>query len=196
MNEFDSAKRTPLEDQLASALEKYSAVEPRPGLEERILVNLRSQQAASAHGAWWRWTGALAAALLVTALVLWRVERQHPQPIARRPTDSPEQMPSRTVANPRPAIEAEPVAPVTVRRTRKHTSAQPALAAVEPKLDRFPSPQPLSEEELALVRYVQSFPKEATLIAQSQEEFAIETQKEMSDAGSRDQPSGSMQQER
>ena len=196
MNEFDSAKRTPIEDQLTSALEKYSAIEPRPGLEERILVNLRSQQTASIRGAWWRWTGALAAALFVTVLVLWRVEKRHPQPIARRPTDLQEQMPSRTAANPRPAIEAGPVAPVTVRRTGKHTSAQSTLAAAEPKLDQFPSPQPLSAEELALVRYVQSFPKEATLIAQSQEEFAIETQKEMSDAGSRDQPSGSMQQER
>ena len=195
MNEFENPSRTPLDDQLDASLAKYAAVEPRTGLEERILANLKSWERASAPVAWWRWAGALAAALLVTMSVLW-IEKHNPQPIVRRPTGSQEQISRPVVANRTPAIQARPVATVTARRAGKHPSSQPALAAAEPKLDRFPSPQPLTEEELALVRYVQSFPKEATLIAQAQEEFALQTQKEMNDAGSQTQPSGSVQSER
>src|SRR5205085_6200707 len=150
---------------------------------------------ASTPVAWPRWAGAVAASLLVTMSVLW-IETHNPQPIVRRPTGSQEQIARRVVTNRAPAIQARPVATLTMRRARKHPSTQPALAAAEPKLDRFPSPQPLSEEELALVRYVQSFPQEATLIAQAQEEFELETQKEMNDAGSQNQPSGSVQSER
>jgi hypothetical protein len=85
---------------------------------------------------------------------------------------------------------------VKVRAAGKRSFTQPALAAAEPKLERFPSPQPLTQEELALVRYVQSFPQEATLIAQAQEEFELETQKLMNEAGAQHQPYGSNQQER
>jgi hypothetical protein len=54
----------------------------------------------------------------------------------------------------------------------------------------------LSAEEIALAQYVENFPKEAGLVAQAQEEFAIETQKVMNDAGSETRPSASNQQER
>jgi hypothetical protein len=51
-----------------------------------------------------------------------------------------------------------------------------------PKLDRFPSPQPPSHEELALRRYVSEFPEEATLIARAQEEFAKEIEQKTDEA--------------
>jgi hypothetical protein len=44
-----------------------------------------------------------------------------------------------------------------------------AVAEADPKLDVFPSPRPLSEEELALARYVRHFPSDAKLVAQAQE---------------------------
>jgi hypothetical protein len=69
-----------------------------------------------------------------------------------------------------------------------------AAFLASPKLDQFPSRQPLSAEELALARYVQSFPREATLIAHAQEEFELEIQKEMNNAGSQTQ--ASVQEER
>ena len=58
---------------LDAALAKYAAVEPRTGLEERVLANLRSA-APSANGTWWRWSfAAAAAAVLLIALTLaWR----------------------------------------------------------------------------------------------------------------------------
>jgi hypothetical protein len=45
---------------------------------------------------------------------------------------------------------------VHLRRTEK---------AAEPKLDVFPSPLPLSEQEKMLASYVAEYPKEAALIA-------------------------------
>ena len=195
MNEFDTS-RTPWDDQLDSALAKYSAVEPRPGIEDRILANLKSQQTTASGVAWWRWAGALAAALLLTILVLWRVEKHDPQRIVRHPAGSQEQIPAHVVSNGTLGTQARPVAQMMVNRGRKRTSTRPEFAAAGPKLDQFPSPQPLSQEELALVRYVRSFPREATMVAQTQEEFDLETQREMNAGGSQNRPSGYIQQER
>jgi hypothetical protein len=68
--------------------------------------------------------------------------------------------------------------------------------AAYPKLDQFPSPQPLSEQELALARYVHDFPREATLIALAQAEHEKEIQQEMEDASSQTNNHDSEQQER
>jgi hypothetical protein len=51
------------------------------------------------------------------------------------------------------------------KQNRRPTSAK---LAADPKLDVFPSPQPLSEQELALARYVRNFPSDAKLVAQAQ----------------------------
>ena len=40
---------------LDAALAKYAAVEPRDGLEARILANLRTEQAESLRRVWWKW---------------------------------------------------------------------------------------------------------------------------------------------
>src|SRR5215472_2559365 len=91
MNQIDPNK-TPPEDELDrlldAALASYANVDPRPGLDERILANLRSEHPV-AH-AWWYWglATALAAILVVLALGL-RSGRLHPavanHPIADRP---------------------------------------------------------------------------------------------------------------
>jgi len=195
MNEFENPSRTPLDDQLDAVLAKYAAVKPRTGLEERILASLKSRERASAPVSWSRWAGAFAAALLVAISLLW-VEKRSSQQLLPRPTTLPEQALHQPIAQSAPPHSTLRVKPVKVRAAGKRSFTQPALAAAEPKLDRFPSPQPLTEEELALVRYVQSFPQEATLIAQSQADFELETQKLMNEAGAQHQPYGSNQQER
>jgi len=63
--------------------------------------------------------------------------------------------------------------------------------AAEDRLDRFPSPQPLSEQELALARYVSEFPQEATLIARTQAEFENEIRQKMKETGSETDDYGS-----
>src|SRR5579862_4281610 len=65
---------------LDAALAKYAA-EPRAGLEERVLANLRAETARGTERAWWRW-GALAsvaAALLIGVGLSGRLgNRTHP----------------------------------------------------------------------------------------------------------------------
>jgi len=84
------------------------------------------------------------------------------------------------------------------RRPAQRRARATTAVAVYPKLDQFPSPQPLSVEEIALTEYVKNFPKEAQLVAQAEEEFEFETEKEMEmkDGGSETGPSGPVQQER
>jgi hypothetical protein len=187
-----------LDRALDSALAKYTAIEPRAGLEERILARLQCERKHPAAHSSWRWS--VAAAVMVTILVAislaWRWSKRRPAPVAnlpstiQRPVDPAKQSASASVPQAVP-----PKSAVSARRPGASRSVR-AVVAVEPKLDQFPSPQPLSQEELALARYVRSFPKEATLIAQAQQEFEIETQKQMNAAGAQTQTSGSMQQER
>ena len=53
-----------------------------------------------------------------------------------------------------------------------------------PKLEQFPSPQPLSEQEKILARYVNTYPEHAALIAQARtEELRRDSAEEMGEAG-------------
>jgi hypothetical protein len=72
-----------------------------------------------------------------------------------------------------PPVELnEPV----VRRVRSPKTAAPVRMAkiAEPRLQQFPSPRPISEQEAMLVQYVQGFPVQAALIAKQQSEFEEE----------------------
>jgi hypothetical protein len=44
---------------------------------------------------------------------------------------------------------------------------QPEIAAAGPKLDSFPSPLPLSEQEIILASYVAEDPEQAALVAEA-----------------------------
>src|ERR1035438_2379526 len=73
-----------LDRALNAALTKYSSVDPRAGLEERILANLWSQPTAPSR-AWWRWglAGALAVMVIVAMAVAWRSGRTTHSQLAR-----------------------------------------------------------------------------------------------------------------
>ena len=220
-HKFDLTKGEPWDDQIDAALAKYAAVEPRAGLEERVLAHLRAQRKSSTSMAWWPRAGVAAAAILIATLLLWKLERPREERIVRhQPGLQQREQPQVAVHPVLPKSEQRAVR-VSVRRSRRHLAretpvrsseptvtrrhepvrlaatrvAQPRnVVAANPKLDQFPSPQPLSEEEIALTHYVRNFPKEAQLVAQAQEEFEIETEKEMNDAETR--RSGSIEQER
>src|ERR1700752_2908168 len=59
---------------LDAALAKYAAVEPRAGLDERILANLRAEQTRTSNRAGWRWglAAAVIAVLVVALSLAWR----------------------------------------------------------------------------------------------------------------------------
>ena len=69
-----------LDSALDAALAKYAAVEPRAGLEDRVLANLRIEQARMPVRAWWRWSvaGALAAVVFVALALAWRPFKPSP----------------------------------------------------------------------------------------------------------------------
>ena len=71
-------KHDELDSTLDAALTKYATVEPRAGLEDRILANLRAEQARVLDRAWWQvhfmaCSAAALAVVVVMALALaWR----------------------------------------------------------------------------------------------------------------------------
>ncbi len=164
---------------LDAALAKYAAVEPRAGLEQRILAHLRAESARLPHRSWWQWSAAVAVALLLAfVLVLaWRSNRaarlavHHPPAPVEIVQPSPTQFP----------VNGDIHATTALRQTHKaarHHVHQPSAIADGPKLDQFPSPEPLTKEELALVRYIRQFPSDAVMVASAQAEFEKEIQQE------------------
>ena len=110
--------------------------------------------------------GALAAVLVVAlALALRSGKSSHPA-LINRPAETqpaPTQVPQ--TANAGAETVPARVPPVRKQNRQPMSTRLPA----DPKLDVFPSPRPLSEEELALVRYVRNFPSDAKRVAQAQE---------------------------
>ena len=178
MAELDKGSRgNELDRVLDAALAKYAAVEPRTGLEERVLANLRSVKATGAHGVWWRWSLAAAAAavLLIAITLVWRSRTPSRPAIANHPTSTEHRSagPEKDVAH--HDANVIPRRPRQARRTHAPGSA-PVVAAV-PKLDQFPSPHPLSEQEKILATYVAQFHDEAVLVARARKD-AMERDRE------------------
>ena len=179
----------PLERELDAALAKYAAIEPRAGIEQRILANLRAEHKRSSVRSWWGWPamGGLSVAVVVVALLLasefWNPAPNltaHQSPTAAFPAEH------KTIAGvgslrgaASPATELGTAS--GQRRPRgAHLHSREAESAVGPKLDVFPSPQPLSEQEKMLVAYVAQHSQQAALIARARteelkEDLAMET---------------------
>jgi len=160
-----------LDSALDVALAKYAAVEPRPGLEDRVLANLRAEQSRAPERAWWRWglAGALATVVVVALALAWRSGKPDPPVIANHPSTA---APSVKQSGMQAGSNGGAIPSAPVRRSRPKVQM-----AVNPKLDQFPSPQPLSEQEKLLLRYVHEFPQEAVLIAKAQAESEKEIER-------------------
>jgi hypothetical protein len=165
-----------LDRELDAALRQYAAVESRAGLDERILANLRVDRERSSANSWLRW-GAALAAVVVIAVVLaaaWRAGRGAHLPLAnhstteqiRRPANPPVAAAKKRLVGNTPTKATHVGGETAMRNPAPQAQA---VAESDPKLDVFPSPQPLTEEELALAQYVRNFPSEAKLVAQAQE---------------------------
>ena len=174
-----------LDRELDAALAKYVAVEPRAGLEERVLANFRAQREHAPARVWGRWQalGLAAAVLVVAALSLigrpamWRPGKPAPDIKSHQPAAARgDQQPGTAVATNHlgsPVRSAEPA--VATRPARHGVRPAQVIDANGPRLDHFPSPRPLSDEEKLLVLYVRDFPRDAVMIAQAQ----AESEKEM-----------------
>ena len=179
-------KQDELDRALDAALAKYAAVEPRAGLEDRVLANLQAERAQVPDRAWWQWgvAGALAAVVVIALALAWRSGKPSRPVVARHSPAMTEAAkdPARLVASnsgagsnkrhPQASTEAR-------RRTANHVRQETIVAANsnfnqpkldQPKLDQFPSRQPLSEQEKLLQSYVAEYPEKAVLIARARSE--------------------------
>ena len=180
-NENQNSPDSEIDRLLDAALKQYAAVQPREGLEGRILARLRSQSAEPISYGPWRWLAA-AAAVAALAVIISMALRPH-----ARPQRTLEQHPSGTL--PAGTVAASAQAKPTMKRPKRRLQA-PAdtqVAKALPKLDQFPSPQPLSEQEKLLASYVEVYPKQAAVLAKLRtEELERERIEEQSKSGSKD----------
>ena len=178
---MESHDRDQLDDLLDGALRQYGDVEPRDGLEQRILANLASPGLSASHRKLWSWRWSVSAGVAACVLVaVWigvnPSRNSHRSEISQ--TTSTRVRSSEPVAvkrsEPARVTEPPPAAATTImpRQVRHVPRVQTRVAMHrEPRLSRFPSPQPLSAQEVMLVEYVQRYPEDAKLIAKEQAEF-------------------------
>lgn len=162
---------------LDRALAEYGKADPRPGLENRVLANLDGERERAARRRW-RWALGMAGAAAAVVLAVWvgNGMRKPLLPASGANTVSPIV---------REIAAAKSSGPVDVRpavKPSRHVSngrpQEGVEVAVTPKLEQFPSPMPLSEQEKLLARCVNEFPKEAVMMAKAQAEWQREAGEE------------------
>jgi hypothetical protein len=175
-------KQDELDRMLDAALAKYAA-EPRAGLEERVLANLRNESAPVPDRAWWRWSAiaAVAAAVIVTVLALsLRPDKPSRTVVVNHsstPTEAPKDRGTEIVSNAH-KNGTRPARPSTARKPAMRPPPPEVAIASAPRLEQFPSPQPLSEQERLLQNYVAQNPEQAVLLARARTEALRQDQLE------------------
>jgi hypothetical protein len=173
--------RDRFDELLDKALRQYGNIEPRIGLETRILANIRAAGNRSHWRHTWLVAATVTAALVISmAIGIWHQvltpKQNVPAPAVSQ--DAMKEVNSATIPrNPRL------VKPRTSRRRQRSIPGSNLGSPDSPRLDKFPSPLPLSQEELLLARYAEHFPKEALLVAQKQRDFEEEIRQAELDAG-------------
>ena len=161
-----------LDDLLDRSLARYGRVEPRQGLEERLLIQVRSAKQVQKRKSRWVWYLA-PAAVAASLLLMVAIHQQENEPAhtgapvaaVESPAGSPSVVviPSvETAAKPAVAERALPVtrsASAAEASTVTKRRVLPVVASSEisrPRRDIFPTPEPLSEVDRLLLRLMQS----------------------------------------
>lgn len=200
------------ERELDGALARYAAVEPRVGLEQRVLANLRAEQQVHAARGWRQWRAFAALAVggsiaMVSASLLIKTKVFDPATASGVGSREDVKKESWTAVaaqsdTGKPALESGRLQEhvQSNERTRDAAANHPATielrrpetaGEVAPKLERFPAPEPLSEQEKLLVRFVEDDPQQAALVAEARAEqlqHENEEMKEFGDGAERVQP--------
>lgn len=157
---------------LEASLRQYGEAEPRPGLEGRVWAKLRAEREPGPDGSW-SWAVALAVllAVMVGGGIFW-ARGPGALPETTSGHRSPPLVPKGAPA-PLATTEARSPAVSALLSSAPRRVARRSAAAVgdEPRLEQFPSPRPLSEQEEMLARYVQEETQEAKLVAKAQTEM-------------------------
>ena len=159
-----------------SALATYADPGPDSGLEDRVLVTLAAVRTKTLRERrrwrtrWLPW--AVAIPIAAGLLFLWLSPRRDKPLPASEPQEARSASPKAIAPHANSSSEVRPGVPHrhTIRATQPTTQVQTAQAAPLPKLDVFPTPQPLTAEERALGVVVTETPlpaRQALVEAQS-----------------------------
>jgi len=163
MADQEKDKQMQIDDMLDSLLANYSSAEPRPGLEIRILANLREAEKQAPYEWWnfkWTWAGVVAGAIIMAAVLINGRHRVEPPAHVIVKTNQPAPQP-----------EIQPHAPATPNETAKTHRRKPPAArqprnaalALSERPAVFPTPTPLSEQEKLLLSYLAGTPHEEVI---------------------------------
>lgn len=158
MSDQDEEKQ--LEELLDSMLSRYSAVEPRPGLETRVIARIAAADCPRSHGGVLRWLWAGATAAAVVAIVV--------AGFFARPAARPVPAPDTTQMQP-PPVSGAPTAPIPhsnsqPRQVSRMRRPLPQRSTVAVRQEVFPTPVPLSEQEALLLRYLSRTPRQELIV--------------------------------
>jgi hypothetical protein len=158
----DREKDKHLDELLDSALAHYSAAWPRPGLETRILAEMREAEATAAaawHSWRWLWGGAIAAA---AALLIVLLAGRHSQiPVQGNNVARGQQSPTQVTPHVQSTAPVTPNAAVSPqRKIRVQPPAEAVAFTIRRRPPVFPTPTPLSEQEKLLLSYYAHTPRE------------------------------------
>ena len=171
---------------LDRALAGYAA-EPRAGLENRTLARLRAKEARRRLLGWrWLMSGAVAACLIAAGVVGFDLHRRHQQQelLAKQQSPLAAQQPAYNALPSARSVEisgapklAAPLLPRRPTQTVVHVPkvAAPSLAGGIAIPSQFPTPSPLSGQELLLARLAkQADPNIIGTLARSKPSSEIE----------------------
>ncbi len=169
---MNSDDRDRMLDRLLDGALATQHVEPREGLEQRILANLRAQPARRLT---WRWmwipAAVAAAVLLIAGLRLMRRPDAAGNPLATENVAAPAIPPKQPE---RPVVATKHRPPISAaHRAITVAKAAPAL----PRQDTFPSPVALTQEEKMMLALLRRNRSEAVLVAQTQQSEREKVQK-------------------
>jgi len=160
----DQNSERKLDDLLDSALASYSAVEPRPGLEGRILARIQ-EAAEQPQTRWWstRWlvvggVAATVAAIVLSAWFFWPMHKPIQQ-VQRDIAPSNQAQASKNLETTATKSHRQRKSAPVIHKQRQTEHQQQELA----RSDRpavFPTPTGLSEQEKLMLAYVAQTPKE------------------------------------
>ncbi len=164
MADQEKDKQMQIDDMLDSMLAHYSSAEPRSGLENRILANLHEAEKGPSQGWWnfkWLWSGTVAAAIIVAAVLINGRHRIEPPTHVIVKTNQP---------TPQPGIQ--PHAPIARQETARVHRRKPSTVPIAQKKEalalsqrptNFPTPVPLSEQERLMFTYLENTPREVVV---------------------------------
>lgn len=163
-----------LDQWLDRALQQYGDIEPRAGLEMRILANLASEERKQVQRRAWIAASVCAAVAVIVAAVPIVGFHLHQSGVAKVPVSAAALAATHNSGD-QHSLVAKVVKPPARQRRNRGTRAAVSSMLPAPMLPQFPSRRPLSEQERLLQEYVTQFPDQARLVARQQ----AETEKEM-----------------